>query len=61
MKELFGDVILKKYNIFFVSKFVDGDCKWLDVINKYINDVGMCIFCFVVISDLKLFVIENLV
>lgn len=60
-KESSGDVTPKKYNIFLASKPVDGDRKWLDVTNKYTNDVGTCILCSVAISDLKLSVIENLV
>nr|5MZ5_A Chain A, ALDH21) [Physcomitrium patens]5MZ5_B Chain B, ALDH21) [Physcomitrium patens]5MZ5_C Chain C, ALDH21) [Physcomitrium patens]5MZ5_D Chain D, ALDH21) [Physcomitrium patens]5MZ8_A Chain A, aldehyde dehydrogenase 21 [Physcomitrium patens]5MZ8_B Chain B, aldehyde dehydrogenase 21 [Physcomitrium patens]5MZ8_C Chain C, aldehyde dehydrogenase 21 [Physcomitrium patens]5MZ8_D Chain D, aldehyde dehydrogenase 21 [Physcomitrium patens]5N5S_A Chain A, Aldehyde dehydrogenase 21 (ALDH21) [Physcom len=39
-KESSGDVTPKKYNIFLASKPVDGDRKWLDVTNKYTNDVA---------------------
>lgn len=30
----------KKYSMFIASKPVNGDRKWLDVTNKYTNDVG---------------------
>lgn len=41
----------KNYSMFIASKPVDSDRKWLDVTNKYTNDVGECncdmilIFC----------------
>lgn len=46
-KEASQDVNPKKYSMFLASKPVDGDRKWLDVTNKYTNDVGMCIYLFI--------------
>lgn len=46
VKEIVYEFILMKYCMFIVSKFVEGDCKYLDVINKFIGVVGKFIFIF---------------
>ena len=43
-KESSNEVKPKKYSMFIASKAVEGDRTWLDVTNKYTNDVGMYVF-----------------